>query len=227
MDYLAEDLKDNLALESGVQKLRRLGNKWLIITDKGKRIEAESVVSTIPLVELLKKIDISGINRNYAAFRWNNTYFVMVGLKPGANFHLINKCHWVFFKEKEIFYRLTLMHNFSKALLPAAVAEITRKGSALRMSGNKIKALTIRGLVRMGIVEKKQIAATDIKLLCYTYPIPTVGIETIKARIANALAKKNLFLLGRNGNWDYINMDGVILKVKEFCQANAGLLNKP
>lgn len=220
-DYYANDLKNNIILDSGVKKLTRQRNKWLIITDNDKRIEAESIISTIPLVELLKKIDVPGVEKRYRILRWNNTYFVMLGLKQKENFRLIKKCHWAFFKEKEIFYRLTLMHNFSPRLPPAAVAEITQKGDVLRMTEKEIRTSTISGMMRTGIVEKKQIAETDIKLLPYTYPIPTVGMEKVKARIAYKLAKYNLFLLGRNGNWDYINMDGVILNVNKFCEDKA------
>jgi len=223
-DYLAEDLKNNISLGSGVKKLIRQGRKWLIIADNGKKIDTDLIISTIPLVELLKKIDIAQVQHRYEAFRWNNTYFVMIGLKQNENFRLINECHWAFFKEKEIFYRLTLMHNFSPALAPAAVAEITQKGSVLKMAPGEIKDLSVNWLLRLGIVGRKQIAQTDIKLLPYTYPIPTIGLEKIKKRITGKLAQKNLFLLGRNGNWDYINMDGVIANVNKFCEDKAALI---
>ena len=143
----------------------------------------------------------------------------MVGLKKGCNFQLIKDCHWVFFKEDEIFYRITLMQNFSLDLSPTLVAEITQKGDILGETEDEIKHSVINHLIKLGIVGSiDHIAEVDIKLVNYTYPIPTIGLETAKATIRSILEKYNILLLGRNGNWDYINMDGVILKVKEFLE---------
>lgn len=217
VDHLAKDIKDKILLKSNIEKLIRKGNKWIIVTDGRSREEADIVVSTIPLVELLKKISIDGIEAQYNELKWNNTFFVMIGLKKDSNFKIIKDCHWVFFKEKEIFYRLTLMHNFSSGLLPTLVAEVTQKGDILSKSKEEIEKIIIKDLIRLGILTSQEdIAQTDTKLLEYTYPIPTLGLENVKNRISTILERHNLFLLGRNGNWDYINMDGVILKVKEF-----------
>jgi len=83
----------------------------------------------------------------------------------------------------------------------------------------EIEKNIIKDLVGLGILpSEKDIAQTDIKLLEHTYPIPTVGLEKVKNKISTILKRHNLFILGRNGGWDYINMDGVILSVREFCQ---------
>ncbi len=217
IDYTAKDFKDNIILNANVEKLVKLPHKWIIITDKGIKKEADAIVSTIPLAELLKKIDIEGVKKEYDVLKWNNTFFVMVGLKKEASFQLINDCHWAFFKEDEIFYRITLMHNFSSEFLPVLVAEITQKGTILDKSEEEIKEGVIEDLIRLGIIGlRSQIAEVDIKLLNYTYPIPTLGLDDFKIKLANILEKNNIFLLGRNGNWDYINMDGVILNVQKI-----------
>ena len=217
IDYTAKDIKDNILLNLNVEKVIERSDKFTIITNGGIEKEADIIISTIPLVELLKKLDIDGLKKEYEEFRWNDTFFCMVGLKEGSNFQLIKDCHWVFFKEDEIFYRITLMHNFSAKLPAVIVAEITRKGDILNKTEEEIKNLVVKDLIRKGIVSSPdQIAKTDVKLLKYTYPIPTVGLENIKENIRNTLEKHNIFLLGRNGNWDYINMDGVILNAWKF-----------
>lgn len=228
VDYTAGDIRDKIMLNSEVTKLSKDNTGWTVVTANGIKIKADIVVSTIPLVELLKKINIDGLEKEYNALRWNNTFFVMVGLKKGYNFRFIENCHWVFFKENESFYRITLMHNFSSEFPPALVAEITEKSSILDKNEEEIKKFVVDDLLRLGIVvSKDQIALTDIKLLKYTYPIPTIGLEDIKERIANILREHNLFLLGRNGNWDYINMDGVILTVQNFVTKNVIICQKP
>lgn len=218
INYTAKGIEDNILLNWDVEKLVKNNGIWTIISGSGMRIEADTVISTIPLVEILKKIDIEGVKKEYNLFKWNNTFFVMIGLKNGYNFNVIGDCHWVFFKEKEVFYRTTLMHNFSAEFAPALVAEITQKGDILNKSEEEIKNLVIKDLIQKGIIGSiNQIEAADIKLIQYTYPIPTVGLKEIKENIRNVLEKHNLFLLGRNGNWDYLNMDEVILNIQRFC----------
>lgn len=223
MDYTAKDIKNKIFLNTKIEKLLRRADKWIIVTDKGNKEEANIVISTIPLVELLKKIDIDGLEKEYSEFRWNDTIFIMIGLKGGCDFKLIGDCHWAFFKSDEIFYRVTLMHNFRPGFLPTLVAEVTQKGNIIYKTSEEVKGLVVKDLIRLGIVSSTdEIIQTDIKLLEYTYPIPTVGLEGVKERIRTILERHKLFLLGRNGNWDYINMDGVVMKVEEFVRGCFG-----
>lgn len=221
IEYTAKNVKDNILLNANVKKIIKSKNRWLIVADDGVEKEADIVISTIPLVELLKKIDIEGLEKEYDVLKWNNTYFIMVGLKSRHDIWLIRDCHWVFFKEDEIFYRITLMHNFSPEYLPAIVVEVTEKGNILNKTKEEIKNLVVKDLIRLGIINSlDQIAEIDIKLVEYTYAIPTVGLEHVKENICNILKRNNIFLLGRNGNWDYINMDEVILNVQKIVTDN-------
>jgi len=215
--YIAKDIENKIIRKADAKSLQKADGKWSVLTTSGARYEAETVISTIPLPELLKKININGLKKEYDAFKWNNTYFIMVGLEKGRDFNLIGNCQWAFFKEDEIFYRLTLQHNFNKEFMPVLVAEITQKGAALRMTAPELERLVVKDLLRLNIISSEEhIARTDIKLIQYTYPIPTVNLEEEKKKISHAMKKENLFLLGRSGNWEYLNMDHVIMRVKGF-----------
>jgi len=216
-NYTAKDIENKIIRKADVKSLQKADDKWSVLTASGACYKAKTIISTIPLPELLKKININGLKKEYDAFKWNNTYFIMVGLKKGHDFNLIGNCQWAFFKEDEIFYRLTLPHNFNKEFMPVLVAEITQKAAALRMTAPELKRLVIKDLLRLNIISSEdQIARTDIKLIQYTYPILTVNLEAEKRRIRRALEKENLFLLGRSGNWEYLNMNHVIMSVKNF-----------
>lgn len=217
MDYTAKDIKEKIFLGAKIEKLIKDDNGWLILTSDGIKRKVDTVISTIPLVELLKQVDLQGLDKKYDELKWNNTFFIMVGLKKAYDCNLIKNCHWVFFKEDEVFYRITLMHNFSSEFLPMVVAEVTQKGDIINKSEQEIKDLVIKDFIRLGIIGSiDQIAEIDIKLVEYTYPIPTVGLRNVKEKIKAIFEKNNLFLLGRSGNWDYINMDGVIMNVSGF-----------
>ena len=91
-DHIAKGIKDNISLNTSVEKLSKKGGKWIITAASGSITKADMVISTMPLGELLKKIDIDGIEKGYDELKWNNTFFVMIGLKEGCSFSLINDC---------------------------------------------------------------------------------------------------------------------------------------
>lgn len=226
MNFTARDFVEKIVLNARVEKLERKGDRWIVFTKQGRE-EAQRVISTIPLVDLLSMIDCPGLAKEYPEFRYNNTHFVMVGLKPGRAFNLLGNCHWAFLKEDEIFYRLTMMHNFSNQFLPATVVEITQKGQALEMTRGEIMEKVVNDLLRRRVIESRQdVAAVDAHLVRCTYPIPTVGLPAVKAHVTQELQKQNIFLAGRSGHWDYINMDGVIRNVRGFVEQNFSQTDK-
>ena len=89
IDHTAKDIKDNILLNANVENLIQRDDSWTVITNNGIKREIDIAISTIPLVELLKKIDIVGLKKEYDVFKWNNTFFVLVGLKARYNFQLI------------------------------------------------------------------------------------------------------------------------------------------
>lgn len=215
--YISRGILDKVVLGATVKSLIKSKNGWSVNTTDGKTYEAGTVISTIPLPELLKSINLKGIARSYNVFKHNDTCFVMAGLKKGRDFKQVKDCHWVFFKEKEVFYRATLMRNFSARMPPAIVAEITLKSGLRNKEIKWLKQRAVTNLVSLGIIgSKKDVEVIDAKVAGYTYPIPTIGLDHIKEKIAQRLKKENLFLLGRNGNWDYINMDEVIINARNF-----------
>ena len=218
MDLTAESFRGQIRLNTPVERLERKGKGWVIVTAQGRE-EAERVVSTLPLVELLKMIEVPGLDKEYKTLRWNDTYFLMVGLKPDRTFGLLSDCHWAFFKEDEIFYRITMMNNFSRQFLPACVAEITNKGRVLEMTREEILERGLDDLLRLRIVSARgDIECVDLRLVRYTYPIPTLGLTPLKDFITQQLSAENILLLGRSGHWDYLNMDGVIRQTAFFVE---------
>lgn len=219
VDYTLQNFRDRLITSNSVTQVVRENDYWVVETDSGQHFRAQRVVSTIPLVELLKICPIDTPARSYPALKWNNTYFAMIGLKHDYHFRMIADCHWVFFKGSEIFYRVTLMHNFSPDFPPVLIAEITEKDGVAALAETEILERVVTDLLRLQIVDnRKDIAVTDIKLIPYTYPIPTVGLDTTRAELQDTFESNELYFLGRNGNWDYMNMDGCIRKARTLFE---------
>ncbi|MBD3245594.1 MAG: NAD(P)-binding protein [Candidatus Omnitrophica bacterium] len=220
-DHIGRDIQNRVVTNAKVSHLRQQNGRWGIFTTRGQKFEADTVISTIPLPELLRAIEMEGIRSHYDQLRWNHTFFIMVGLKDGARFRMIDDCHWVFFKGDEVFYRLTLMHNFSNRFPAAAVAEITDKGRASGMSPEEMSGAVVNDLMRIGVLRSAEdVQVTDIRRVEYTYMIPTLGLAEVKKGIKDTLEARNVFLLGRNGNWEYLNMDNIVLRVRDFVRKN-------
>jgi UDP-galactopyranose mutase len=74
--------------------------------------------------------------------------------------------------------------------------------------------------VRRGILgSADDIACIDTHFQRYTYPIPTVGLDDVKAYLTEFLAAKGIYLVGRNGAWEYLNIDGVFASAARFVAA--------
>jgi protoporphyrinogen oxidase len=210
INFMATTIRNKIRLNEDVGKLKYRKGKWII-----HEMEFDIVVSTIPLPELLWRLELNDVQKKYDELRWNNTRFVMIGLKEGCRFGKYHNCHWAFFKWNEIFYRLTFMHNFSDRFLPTVVAEVTDRNS------KEVKDFVLKDLLMLGVIEhRKDIATMFERMVEYTYPIPTIKSDLLITCIENRLERYNLHLVGRSGRWKYINMDGVIKEVDEYV-ANA------
>lgn len=74
IDRTGSGMRDKILLGSCIKRLHKENGRWIITTESGVNIQAEVIVSTIPLVELLTKVDIEGINKSYDEFAWNDTF---------------------------------------------------------------------------------------------------------------------------------------------------------
>jgi len=208
VDHLAKPIQNKIYLNHKIGGVNYNNGRWRVCGDK-----VDKVVSTVPLPELLKRLNIKGIPKEQKELKWNDTHFTMVGLQQGCDFDKFHNCHWVFFKEDEIFYRLTFMHNFSKSFLPTVVAEVTDRGE--KDVGRKV----IDGLINARVLKTHgDIAVTKTVRVPYTYPIPTIQSKEVVDQIERRLRSYNLHLLGRNGRWQYINMDGILKEVDEHVE---------
>lgn len=227
VDTIAQGLESKIKLNAEVKRIKQEGNKWLIIYGENNIEKVDRIVSTIPLVDFLKMIEIKGLEKKYNTLKYNDTYFVMIGFRSSSNFKMLRNCHWVFFPGKEIFYRVTFMHNFSSRFLPTVVVEITNKGKIQDKSEEEIKNRVLEDFIKLNIIESvKDISVVSVHFERCTYPIPTVGLDELKNRIKKKLEENKIYLLGRTGSWDYINMDDVVQKVWEFVEAKNDFSNR-
>lgn len=216
---VAAALGDRVQLGAVVERLERRPEGWRVRLAGGREISADQVVSTIPIPELLDALGDAELSRHRPDFHFNDTLFVVVGLKAGRRFSRFDSCQWVFFAGPETFYRVSLMHAFDPDLPATLVAEITANGRGAGLSKAAAIERVVRDLRGAGVLASEaDVELTHAHLERYTYPIPTVGLPRALESLESALSERGVFLLGRMGRWQYVNTDGVFLGVDEFLR---------
>jgi len=206
-----------------VRRVERREDGWRVVSKSGEEVSARALVSTIPVPEFLSALDDPSLRRFVPAFSFNHTRFVLVGLKPGRPPARFSSCQWVFFAGPEVFYRVSLPHNFT-ARPEALVAEITLAESA-GLGREELLGRVVRDLAAAGLIgSESSVETAELHLEKYTYPIPTVGMPEARAELEERLASRQVRLLGRSGRWDYLNTDGVLEAVEAFWLAHEGWL---
>jgi len=216
-DAVAKASGGEIATGVPVRSLEKTERGWRVCCERGRRLEAERVVSTIPIPSLIDALPPGPWKASRDRFKFNDTIFVAVGLKEGRRFRRFGDCHWVFFAGPESFYRLTFMNALDPARLDTVVAEITVKGEEADAQGR-----VIRDLLAAGILGSED----DIGLVAAhrehcTYPIQTLDLDRDRAALERELEPLGVFLLGRSGRWDYVNTDGIFARVRAFAEAFA------
>lgn len=221
-DAVAGELGTSLRLGWELAAVEGGEGGWSLRSASGETLRARRVVSTIPLPRLLAALG-GGYAAEYGgAFAHNDTYIVAVGLKEGVRPRRFADAHWVFFAGEELFYRVTVSSALEPSRPTTLVAEVTRKPGTEGLGEAGILSRVLAGLRGAGLVaDESDVAFAECALEPFTYPIPTVGMEPVRARLEGVLRARDLHLLGRSGRWDYVNTDGIFAAVAAFMSGPA------
>uniref|UniRef100_A0A7E4ZRL3 Amino_oxidase domain-containing protein n=1 Tax=Panagrellus redivivus TaxID=6233 RepID=A0A7E4ZRL3_PANRE len=176
-----------------------------VSTGKSEKMEYDYVISTMPLTILGK---ITGLC-NDLKLRHSKVALVGIGLKfPQSDF--AQQLSWAYFPRPDIvFYRCTVISNFSPLLVPDAkkywsvLCEIGLDVDDVVNTGD-LAERTTEGLLETGIIPSaEQITNVWTRILDYGYPIPTTNRKTELARATEALEKHDIYSRGRFGAWKY------------------------
>ena len=179
----------------------------------GGRLRWERLVSTIPLPELLARIDgapdelrASAGRLEYVSLR---VVFAVVDRPPET------ETQRVYVAEPGILaHKVALNHNSSPALRArphsAVIAEVSYSADK-PLPAADIGPLVARDLAELGLVrEPAQVRRTVSVDVRYAYPVPTPDRAARVREIAAWLEPLGIATLGRLGEWDYINSDECI-----------------
>jgi len=184
-------------------------------------VNYSSLVSTMPLPELLKKIiDLPAQIRNLAdKLKYVSVLNINVGIKKKS----LSKKHWIYFPEPEfLFYRVGFYNNFSTKIVPkncsSCYIEISYRPEEGMSLDNAVR-LSTQFLIQLGFINSDaDIDLVHVLDIPYGYVLHDIFRKDSLSKIQKFLKSKNIFSIGRFGAWKYNAMEDAILEGKVVAE---------
>jgi protoporphyrinogen oxidase len=200
-----------------VTSIRKRGGGW-VVSDGREELEFDRLVSTIPIPELVRALPDApkDVRRAGESLTHRALVTVMLGLDRAA----LNDLSWAYFPGPEDgwFNRISFPSNFSDRVAPAgassAVAEMTcDPGDALWSSTDEaLVDHVVTQADRMGIFRRSEVRVSRVARTRYAYVVFDLGHRRNLDLVKAYAERIGIELLGRFGQFDYINTDQVILR---------------
>ena len=216
---LADGIKANgglVLMNERIEEIDINNDRINFIRTKNQTLKPDYIISTMPLNSLSgllrPHIDVDLTYQNL-----NIVYFVLN--KPKA----LNDC-WIFFPEdKFIFQRVSEQKAFSENTSPkdktVIMVETTKNVTGDDADTKDTINLMIEQLEKVGILSRTEIDEYFVKSIKEAYPVYKKGFSESLNKFVNAAEKvNNFYLLGRQGLFNYNNMDqcwDMALKINE------------
>eukprot|EP00462_Mataza_sp_D1_P021879 CAMPEP_0175141878 /NCGR_PEP_ID=MMETSP0087-20121206/12397_1 /TAXON_ID=136419 /ORGANISM="Unknown Unknown, Strain D1" /LENGTH=572 /DNA_ID=CAMNT_0016425437 /DNA_START=83 /DNA_END=1798 /DNA_ORIENTATION=- len=197
------------ALHTGAGKQQ--GGRKLSFAD-GTSLQYDRLVSTMPIDKLLRMSDSSELRAAGSvegAFKYQTVNLVGIGIEGNISQHL-SSVQWVYFPEEEfVFYRLTVLSNFSPYMVKkpyqqySIVCEVSESKYRV-VDQSTIVEDVVRGLKKSGFVQPDAVFATKWhERFEYGYPVPYVGRDEHVHHADELLQRARVWSRGRFGSWKY------------------------
>ncbi len=192
-----------------------------VIFDNGKEVSYDTLISTLPLPELIRICTDVPDNVMEAASKLHTNKIIVVNL--GIDKPNISDKHWVHFPEKDVsFFRISYPHNFADNVTPKGMssisAEVAYSGDTPPDEEQLVKRV-INDLIRVKALDADaSIKLTMTKNIPYAYCIYDKHRKASLQIIHDWLKSINIFPTGRYGLWTYFWSDEAILSGKSTAE---------
>jgi protoporphyrinogen oxidase len=205
-----------------VTSLKKISGKWQI-GNGSEIITADRVVCTIPVQHLLPCLE--GVpEKVIAACRalvYNSLVCVNVGIRGP-----LPAVSWMYIPDKTLgkTNRLSFPSNFSRHTAPegcsAILAEITHQpGDEIsRLSDRELTGEVLRMLGTMEICTPDQVVFSSVERQPFAYVVYDLAYQENIATVRDYCRSREIPLVGRFAQFEYLNMDGCIRSVMDFVK---------
>ncbi|HNX81370.1 MAG TPA: FAD-dependent oxidoreductase [Candidatus Omnitrophota bacterium] len=182
-----------------------------VITNNHEEIPCVGVVSTMPVPHLVEALHAPlHVQQAVRRLRYRSLVCVFLVL----NRRMYTPDHWIYFPGKQIFGRLHEPKNWSSNMAPADKTGICveifcdQLDAIWNMDDSRIAHEVIS---EVPLLNRFEVVAHMVKRVAYAYPVYTIGYRKDLDMVRSFVSSfRNLFLVGRTGNFQYINMDACI-----------------
>lgn len=206
--YLESSLK-NISLERGKVKSVLIEHN-----NEQKTLEADYLISTIPLAELVLAISPSLEPKilNFSRSLKNRCLIFLCLMVSKSN---VTSHQWIYFSEARfLFNRLNNFTNISKTFSPQNKSSINLEiacfvdDEIFKMTDDKIFETCLNQLKPLNLFRRDDVEDYLLLRVPFAYPVWELDTEDKLKSIYDKLKEiENLYLIGRQGNFIYINMD--------------------
>lgn len=205
----ARRVRGEIHTNCNVVSVRRDGERWLVRTQDGAERAYRTLVSTLPIHELLPVWEGAPPEAIEAAkkLRYNSLINVLLGFNEDRG----HPYTAVYLPDPEIvFHRLSFPKAFSPRCVPegcsALMAEITSDEND-RRTDDEILARVVNDLAAIEFANPQSVIYKRVVRFRYGYPVYDLEYSRNVAAMREAVARSGLHLLGRFAQFDYINSD--------------------
>jgi protoporphyrinogen oxidase len=218
---IAEPIEQNIRTGFKVSSVVNDGGKF-IISDGSHEIEADRLISTIPLQELLPCLDRvpENVKKACSGLKYNSIACIFIGIKGK-----VPDISWMYIPEKKLglFNRISFPSNYSPEVAPqghsSILVEITyREGDeASGMNEHDLIGHVVDTLQNMKIIKGKDVVYSSVMRQKFAYVIYDLEYQRNIATIKEFCAERKIGLVGRFAEFEYLNMDGCIRNAMNFA----------
>ena len=219
---LAKRVK-GISLDSNVAEIRPTGKRLEVIYTRNgepKRQEADRVLSSVPLPELVKMI--KSAPEEVIKASEGLIYNSLACFNIGVNREAVSDKHWLYFPEQEYpFNRISFPMNLSPETVPtgksSVLVEVTYRGAKpnIAETGEKVREGLINAEILRDDDALEVFDALDFK---YAYVVYDLQHRRNVNLIQTYLNTLRVSSMGRFGEWEYLNMDKAILSGKRAAE---------
>jgi len=195
-----------------VASIVRDGEGWRVTSDSGEERAYRTLVSTLPLHELLKVWPEAPAETRELALKLR--YNSLVNVCLGCNVEAGHNYTALYVPDPEIvFHRLSFPKAFGEKCVPpggsSIMAEITtNEGDGIwELSDEELTERAIADVEKIGFVDRNTIVYRRVTRFLYGYPVYDLGYRKNVTAMRASVAATGLHLLGRFAQFDYINSD--------------------
>lgn len=217
---IVQKLSDKVEIVTGaeVKAVEKRPGKF-VITTNDKTYEADKVISTIPMDQLVDMYSTEApvpveVKDCAHALRHNSIAICIVNVKKdfaGDNYAFMVADRSV------IFHRISKLDFMGERYhIPDTVtymAEVTYRADDIydKMSDEEMEKQVVNGLERIGFIESHEdVNFTKTKRFDYAYVVYDLMHKQNTSRIVEYLAREGIDVNGRFGSFAYLNMDAII-----------------